>query len=153
MTAFQWWSHVIQDTLSEAGAPAESLAAVEQQLVQALIERFWCRDGYAIHDDVEPFLANLEALATRIRLPGLARTAVASGSDQGVVKVLRDLDILRDGSIEEHEVFTTWQLETDKRTKQFWKRVLHRLSELAVSRGEPTLDASEVLVVGDELIA
>ncbi|KAM0793742.1 hypothetical protein ACM66B_001163 [Microbotryomycetes sp. NB124-2] len=155
MTPFSWWSHVIKDTLLGAGARQDKLAQVQDKLLPALVQRFWCREGYAIHDDVGPFFEQLGTLATTCtnRTEELAHPAVASGSDQGVIKVLKELDILRDDAVLVNLVFTTWQVEHDKRTKEFWFDVLRRLNEATTCTGLSELLPSEVLVVGDELVA
>ena len=121
-------------------------------LTTTLTQRFWCRDGYAIHPDVLPFLDSLPALGVA------GGAAVVSGSDPDVIRVLRDLEVLTSGSgtrrsrVREDEVWTSWEMECEKRTATFWEGVLERMNgKLEV--GEEKYVASDVLVVGDELVS
>lgn len=128
------------------------LQPVQSELTEVLIQRFWCREGYALHDDVLP---TLSLLATSF--PSLPSPLVVSGSDLGVKKVLRDLGTLRpeygDAGIRDEDIWTTWELEAEKKTTEFWEKVLERLNEWCRESGEALLRASEVLVVGDEKLA
>jgi hypothetical protein len=135
------------------------LLPVQERLTTTLIHRFWCRDGYALHADVLPALAFLATLSSSssssVRFPS---PAVVSGSDLGVIKVLRDLGVLDtefggpSAGIKEDDIWTTWEIEAEKKTVLFWERVLKRMNERRRS-GEDELQPSEVLVVGDELVA
>lgn len=77
-----------------------------------------------------------------------------SNTDPAVVKILDSLGVLenrfeiRQAGIREDQVFTTWQLEEDKKEVRFWDEVLRRLR-----RDEPDLSPNEVLVIGDELVS
>jgi len=148
MTPTTWWTSVTTDTFLFAGVPASELDRVSPAFITELIERFWSRRGYSLHDDVA---SALSALSRCLPLS----PAVASGSDPGVIKVLKDLGVLheRDGGIREADIFTTWQVEKEKTSEEFWRRLLQRMNETLLIDGEKTLEAQEVLVVGDELVA
>lgn len=72
--------------------------------------------------------------------------------------MLRDLGVLDtefggpSAGIKEDDIWTTWEIEAEKKTVLFWERVLKRMNERRRS-GEDELQPSEVLVVGDELVA
>ncbi|KAK4049632.1 hypothetical protein OIO90_005391 [Microbotryomycetes sp. JL221] len=153
MTAFDWWSHVIRDTLTHAGAPKQCMDQVQHELLPALVQRFWCKEGYALHDDVASFLSHLQSLSSTTQGFVSAHPTVVSGSDQGVIKVLQDIGVLSDQAILEREVLTTWQIEHVKRDKLFWQMVLQRLNADRQAQGEDVLELDQVLVVGDELVA
>lgn len=73
---------------------------------------------------------------------------MVSGSDRGIVHVLRDVGALGD-RLKEEDVWTTWDLEKSKSDPAFWEAVLGRLNE-----GEGVeVKAEECLVVGDELLS
>ncbi|SCV68646.1 BQ2448_767 [Microbotryum intermedium] len=154
-----WWSGLIRDTFLRAG-----FQQVESQVTTTLIERFWCAEGYALHDDVLPAFQRLGALSHTVGASSLSHHfAVVSGSDPGAIKVLRSLGLLVDGSsaidgragskgeglfgIKEEEIFTTWAIGKEKHDVKFWEAVLERLR---VIEGEDC-KAEEFLIVGDEL--
>ncbi|SGY13603.1 BQ5605_C010g05908 [Microbotryum silenes-dioicae] len=157
-----WWSGLIQDTFHHAGVTER----VESILTKTLIERFWCAEGYSLHDDVLPAFQRLGALSQTpdpsLRSPHFG---VVSGSDPGVIKVLRSLGLLVDEGhvlvdgrsefcqenrwgIKEDEIFTTWAVGKEKNDVQFWEDVLE---QFRVIEGKEC-EAKNFLVVGDELV-
>lgn len=114
----------------------------ELQLTSTLIQRFQSKQAYFLHSDVLPLLRSL---------PSHVRPVIVSGSDRGIVQVLRDLQVLGNvkGQIKEQDVLTTWDLERPKTDPAFWRGVLERLS----AQEKRELRAEECLVVGDELLA
>lgn len=115
------------------------LLPLAPRLSDILIHRFWSREAYLLHPDVLPALRELHALPSHDLLPG-----IVSGSDRGIVKVLKDLEVVGVvGGIREEDVWTTWEIEAGKETPLFWSRVLERLEVLP----------AEVLVVGDDLVS
>lgn len=128
----------------------KDLELIRKSLTLTLIQRFWSSDGYALHDDVRPFLTSLASYSSSLS----AHPAVVSGSDSGVIKVLQSLEVTSGpdsaGGIKEEEIWTTWALEKEKKDEAFWTRVMARLN----STSYPTpVKPSEVLVVGDELVS
>ncbi|GAA5914685.1 hypothetical protein JCM6882_003601 [Rhodosporidiobolus microsporus] len=144
-----WWRGVIQETFRNAGAAENDYAKVKDDLSTALLHRFHGRAGYALHCDVLPFLSALRSLSpSPLPPPG-----VASNTDPSVFLVLRDLGVIAgeggaEEGIREEEVWTTWELEEDKKSGRFWEAVLARLRSGPDGEG---LKAEEVLVVGDEV--
>lgn len=129
---------------------------MRDRLTTTLIERFWSREGYELHADVLLFLESLSTLSARhpdLRVS--ANPGVVSGSDLGCVKVLESLGVIATTTsgpgIVQDEIWTTWELEHDKTKAAFWQRVMTRLNESALARGESPLHPGDVLVVGDEL--
>ncbi|GAA6033666.1 hypothetical protein JCM8097_004373 [Rhodosporidiobolus ruineniae] len=147
-----WWSGVIQETFRNAGVTSQDFQPVKAKLSSNLVQRFWGKEGYELHSDVLPFLAALSALPSpspsSISFPP---PSIVSNTDPAVLKILRSLGVLEDelprGGIKEVEVWTTWEIEEDKKSTRFWEEVLKRLRKTS---GE-NLKAEEVLVVGDEL--
>jgi hypothetical protein len=126
------------------------LESVKKPLTSTLIQRFWSIEGYALHDDVRPFLSSLASHSSSLS----PHPAVVSGSDEGVIKVLHSLGVTArpnlQGGIKEEEIWTTWAVEKEKKDEAFWVRMMERLnSTSSLSPVEPR----EVLVVGDELIS
>ncbi|BGP44231.1 hypothetical protein JCM10450v2_000042 [Rhodotorula kratochvilovae] len=150
LDATQWWSGVIADTFRHAGVSSSELDPVRARLCDTLIQRFWGAEGYALHGDALPLLRALHAL----RLPP---PAIVSNTDPSVSRILRALGMLEgqtdppEAGIREREVWTTWEIEEEKRGESFWEEVLRRLRKTASEQGEAELRAEEVLVVGDEL--
>ncbi|GAA5905206.1 hypothetical protein JCM5296_000967 [Sporobolomyces johnsonii] len=154
-----WWAGVIQDTFRLAGVPAEQLAPVHTALSTALVQRFWGEEGYSLHPDTLPFLRFLRCLPS----PSSPQTsafpppAIVSNTDRAVAKILRNLGVTEDvygpGGIRESEIWTTWELEKEKKDVRFWDEVLRRLRRTVDDAREPELRADEVLVVGDELLS
>ncbi|GAA6053555.1 hypothetical protein JCM3770_005192 [Rhodotorula araucariae] len=146
----QWWSGVIADTFRHAGVSPVELDPVRIRLCDTLIRRFWGAEGYALHSDTRPFLRTLHEL----RLPP---PAIVSNTDPSVSRILRALGTLEgqtepaEAGINDCEVWTTWEVEEEKRGERFWEEVLRKLAAAARERGEQELRAEEVLVVGDEL--
>ncbi|GAA5845043.1 hypothetical protein JCM11251_007454 [Rhodosporidiobolus azoricus] len=143
-----WWRGVIQETFRNAGAAESDFDAVREDLSTTLLHRFHGRSGYVLHSDVLPFLSSLAHLSQPVPPP-----AIASNTDPSILLVLQDLGVLADGGgpeggIREEEVWTTWDVEEDKKSGRFWNAVLQRLRE---QRGGEGLMAEEVLVIGDEV--
>ncbi|KAI5479650.1 glycosyltransferase family 2 protein [Pseudohyphozyma bogoriensis] len=145
MSPTQWWSAVIHDTFINAGVAKSALDAIEPTFSKTLVERFWSREGYALHNDVLPALEPLQKVVE-------LSSGIVSGSDPAGVKVLEDLGVLGRG-VREEDVYTTWGVEREKISKEFWEEVLTRMNEKLEKGGERPLEAKEVLVVGDELEA
>ncbi|GAA5930459.1 hypothetical protein JCM3775_004399 [Rhodotorula graminis] len=152
LDAAQWWTGVIDETFRRAGVPDSDFEPVSASLCDALVHRFWGKDGYALHDDVHPLLQSLHAL-------GLPPPIIVSNTDPSVSRILGALGTLEgqtdplDAGIREREVWTTWELEQEKGGTAFWEQVLVRLRATARERGEDELRADEVLVVGDEAVS
>lgn len=122
---------------SLAKRPTAVLLPVAPRLSDILVHRFWSREAYLLHPDVLPCLRELHALSSHDLLP-----AIVSGSDRGIVDVLKDLEVVGEvGGIREEDIWTTWNIEAGKETPVFWERVLERLQ----------VRPAEVLVVGDDL--
>lgn len=168
LTPAEWWTSVILDTFIFANVPAAGrfpfpvllshcylrdrlvdLDLVKSQLATTLVHRFWSREGYALHPDVLPTLSLLVGLSVT--------PAIATGSDPGTINVLRDLGILdvvsTAGAVMECDIYTTWDLEKEKKNPQFWHTVLERINRRTRRAGGDEIRAAEVLVVGDELTA
>ncbi|BGP28301.1 hypothetical protein JCM10296v2_000033 [Rhodotorula toruloides] len=146
----QWWSGVIGDTFRQAGVPASDFEPVERELCDTLVRRFWSREGYELHDDCVPFL---RALHNDIALPP---PAIVSNTDTAVCKILDSFGVTATtfepsvAGIKQDEIWTTWELEKEKRSVEFWEEVMRRLRKTSREAGEAELSPSEVLVVGDE---
>ncbi|KAL8276973.1 hypothetical protein RQP46_010608 [Phenoliferia psychrophenolica] len=147
-----WWANVIKDTFYHAGVAAPLLTQpLLSNLTASLIQRFWTQEGYSLHPDVLPFLTHLTQLGVN------NGAAIGSGSEPDVVEILRDLHVIscmKAGDLEhvrEDEVFTSWAVGCEKRKEEFWLGVLAKMNE-HLEGSEPALRASEVLVIGDELI-
>ncbi|GAA5924526.1 hypothetical protein JCM1841_004610 [Sporobolomyces salmonicolor] len=156
-----WWAGVIQDTFRFAGVPPEELAPVHIALSTALVQRFWGEEGYSLHSDALPFLRSLRMLPSPSSDPTSAfpPPAIVSNTDRAVAKILRNLGVTEDmcgnGGIRASDIWTTWELEKEKKDVRFWEEVLRRLRRTSEKAGgpEPELRADEVLVVGDELLS
>ncbi|POY70570.1 hypothetical protein BMF94_6485 [Rhodotorula taiwanensis] len=160
----EWWATVILDTFRGAGISEAQLTPIAGKLSTELVERFWGAAGYDLHGDVEPFLRALHSLpcppsgsahsTAWNSSSSFPAPVVVSNTDPAVVKILDSLGVLenrfeiRQAGIREDQVFTTWQLEEDKKEVRFWDEVLRRLR-----RDEPDLSPNEVLVIGDELVS
>ncbi|BGO98929.1 haloacid dehalogenase-like hydrolase [Rhodotorula toruloides] len=146
----QWWSGVIGDTFRQAGVPASDFEPVERELCDTLVRRFWGKEGYKVHDDCAPFLC---ALHNDRKLPP---PAIVSNTDTAVFKILDSLGVTAptfepsEAGIKQDEIWTTWELEKEKRSVEFWEEVMRRLRKTSREAGEAELSPSEVLVVGDE---
>ncbi|BGP21160.1 haloacid dehalogenase-like hydrolase [Rhodotorula toruloides] len=146
----QWWSGVIADTFRQAGVPASDFAAVQHELCDTLVQRFWGKEGYELHDDCLPFL---QALHKDLALPP---PAIVSNTDMAVFKILHSLGVTAAtfdppaAGIKQDEIWTTWELEKEKRSMDFWEEVMRRLRQTSKASGGEELSPDEVLVVGDE---
>ncbi|ORY90282.1 hypothetical protein BCR35DRAFT_350018 [Leucosporidium creatinivorum] len=149
LTPESWWRGLIHDAFLHAGVSVSDLEPVEKPLTTTLIQRFWSTEGYSLHEDVRPFLSSLASHSSSLS----PHPAVVSGSDNGIKKVLRSLEVIAGsntpGGIKEEEIWTSWDLEAEKKDEAFWVRVLERIN--STSSLAP-LKPSEVLVIGDELI-
>lgn len=149
------------------------LDPVSARLSEELVQRFWGTEGYALHEDFEPFLRGLHAMpepraagSSRSDSPPRSRLfpppVVVSNTDPALLKILDSLGVSETGfeppqaGVQHAQVYTTWHLEEDKKDVRFWEEVLRRLrlSDAAEeNEGQAELLPSEVLVVGDELVS
>lgn len=129
-------------------------------LTDALLRRFASKAAYALHADVLPFLAALDAYRRRKAISFFLPPAVASGSDLACLSVLRSLGVLPKAEVGAGpglsrgglaEVYTTWEVGREKRDPRFWEEVRQLVSEDAMAQGKRAVGAGEILVVGDDL--
>ncbi|GIJ82931.1 hypothetical protein Asppvi_001446 [Aspergillus pseudoviridinutans] len=99
----QWWEEVIRGSFAQAlttrgqGSSSSSVdGAVPDALVSHLLDRFAGSEGYALFDDVGPFLAVIRAVKSRRRGLGpfeRVLVGVISNSDDRVPAVLKALGL------------------------------------------------------------
>jgi putative hydrolase of the HAD superfamily len=101
----QWWEEVIRGSFAQvltstsgSSSPGEggSADAVPDALVSHLLDRFAGRQGYALFDDVGPFMAVVRAVKSRRRGLGpfeRVLVGVISNSDDRVPAVLKALGL------------------------------------------------------------
>lgn len=142
------------------------LDTIAKDLSRTLIQRFWTSEAYYLHDDVVPILRHLSDRRKSFTSLNILPPAIVSGSDEGALKVLVNLNIVRpengsqgeggtpasDWQIDARDVYTTWAVEADKRDVAFWEHMLIKLNENGRCGGRPLM-AHEILVVGDEYAA
>ncbi|EAW11594.1 putative haloacid dehalogenase-like hydrolase [Aspergillus clavatus NRRL 1] len=95
----QWWEEVIRGSFSRAMTGDSEQFGVNNEippaLVTYLVERFASSEGYALFDDVEPFLAAVREIKSRKRGSVFDRVllGVISNSDDRVPAVLKSLGL------------------------------------------------------------
>ena len=134
---------------------------VEPDLLDALLRRFASKAAYTLHSDVLPFLTKLDSYRRRHARHFFLAPAVASGSDLSCLSVLRALGVLSLGELGGNgpglergglaEVYTTWEVEREKRDPRFWEEVRRMVSEESEAQGGRAVGSGEILVVGDDL--
>ncbi|GAA5878844.1 hypothetical protein JCM3774_000983 [Rhodotorula dairenensis] len=164
----EWWRGVIRETFRNAGVSEECLQPVSADLSEMLVQRFWGLEAYELHGEVELFLRRLHDLpypaektsSSPSSAPrGFPPPVVVSNTDPAVVKILDSLNVTETtftpwtAGIRHDEIYTTWLIEEDKKEVRFWEEVLRRLREGRGELEEESLDPSEILVVGDELVS
>ncbi|RAL10284.1 uncharacterized protein BO97DRAFT_479329 [Aspergillus homomorphus CBS 101889] len=99
----EWWEEVIRGSFAQvlqppasATSPSASSPPLPDSLIQHLLDRFACRDGYALDANADSFFTRLRDIkATKTRLGPFGRivVGVVSNSDDRVPAVLESLGL------------------------------------------------------------
>ncbi|KAL4895518.1 hypothetical protein BDV59DRAFT_156146 [Aspergillus ambiguus] len=110
----QWWEELIRASFARAMTPTRAARNVDlpDGLIQHLLDRFASKEGYALYDDVEPFLKRVRCAKTHEGPLGpfeRVLVGVISNSDDRVPAVLESLG-LRVGSCRADEDISSLKL-------------------------------------------
>ena len=127
----EWWTEIIEKTLSGAGVADSDLQVALPTLAPAIVQRFRTRQAYDVPDDVLP---GLEALhQSKLRL------GVLTNSDDAIVDALEACGIVG-AWIDRRDCFTCVEIGASKPS----------LPAFAFAARKLGIDLADILHVGDD---
>ena len=106
------------------------------ELCQVINDHFDSGKAYFVPDDVLPLLRSLPKMSY----------GVVSGSHNTIIDSLASKGLVAAKSVmRKEDIWTTYDLGHTKKSDDFWREVVRRLKEQGI-------EASETLVIGDEVV-